>query len=172
MKRFWFPLLSFAGLLSVPQASADPIELKLGHVDPKGSIYWIATEEYAKRVNQKLGGNTIVKVYRAGELGTEQDMLGQLQSGETSMALVGPVMQSVAPEFGVFDLPYVMLSRTHIRDIRKPLMQTYFQPAAHKAGYRILALWETGFQHITNNVRPNPVALRSERPSHSRRSWL
>jgi tripartite ATP-independent transporter DctP family solute receptor len=154
LKRIWAVLLSVAGLLCAPQAKADPVELKLGHIDPKGSIYWLATEEYAKRVNQKLGGRYIVKVYRAGELGTEQDMLGQLQRGETAMALTGQIMPSIAPEFGVFELPYIVLSRAHIREVRKPLLDNYLRPAAKKTGYRVLAMWETGFRHVTNNVRP------------------
>ncbi len=29
-----------------------------------------------------------------------------------------------------------------------------FNPAAGEQGYRILAFWENGFRHITNNVRP------------------
>jgi tripartite ATP-independent transporter DctP family solute receptor len=136
------------------KAIAEPIELKLGHIDPKGSIYWLATEEYAKRVNEKLGGRAVVKVYRAGELGTEQDMLGQLESGSTTMALVGQVMPSIAPEFGVFELPYIVLTRSHIRDVRQTLLRDYLQPAAKQKGLRILALWETGFRHVTNNVRP------------------
>ncbi len=135
-------------------ALAEPVELKLGHIDPKGSIYWVATEEFAKRVNAKLAERAVVKVYRAGELGTEQDMLGQLDRGETSMALVGQVMPSMAPEFGVFELPYIVLSRSHIRDVRETLLRTYLQPAAKAKGLRILALWETGFRHVTNNVRP------------------
>jgi TRAP-type transport system periplasmic protein len=151
LKWVWPTLLAF---LNISQASADPVELKLGHVDPKGSIYWLATEEYARRVNQKLGGSFVVNVYRAGELGTEQDMLGQLKNGETAMALMGQIMPSVAPEFGVFDLPYLVLSRVHIRDTRKPLLDNYLQPAAKKAGFRILAMWETGFRHVTNNLRP------------------
>src|ERR1700756_2353450 len=117
LKRILPALLCVAGLSCTPQANADPVELKLGHIDPKGSIYWLATEEYAKSVNQKLGGRFVVKVYRGGGLGTEQEMLGQLQQGETAMALVGPVLNSVSPEFGVFDLPYLVLSRGHIREI-------------------------------------------------------
>jgi TRAP-type transport system periplasmic protein len=146
--------LCIIGLLSTFRAVGDPLELKLGHIDPKGSIYWLTTEEYAKRVNEKLAGRAVVKVYRAGELGTEADMLGQLQRGETAMALLGQIMPSVAPEFGVFELPYIVLSRKHIRDIRQSLLKDYLQPAAKKKGFRLLALWETGFSHVTNNVRP------------------
>jgi tripartite ATP-independent transporter DctP family solute receptor len=133
---------------------ADPPELKLGHIDPKGSIYWLTTEEYAKRVNEKLAGRAIVKVYRAGELGTEADMLGQLERGETAMALLGQIMPSIAPEFGAFELPYIVLSRAHIRDVRQELVREYLQPALKQKGFRLLGLWETGFSHVTNNVRP------------------
>src|SRR5262249_14996779 len=58
------------------------------------------------------------------------------------------------PEFGVFELPYIVISRKHIKDVRQELVQKYLQPALKKKGLRLLALWETGFSHITNNVRP------------------
>jgi len=99
-------------------------------------------------------GRYAVKVYRAGELGTEADMLGQIERGETDMALLGQIMPSISPEFGVFELPYIVLSRAHIKDVRQELTQKYLQPALNQKGLRLLALWETGFSHITNNVRP------------------
>jgi tripartite ATP-independent transporter DctP family solute receptor len=153
-KRVWLAAFCAIGLLTAPRAMADPLELKLGHIDPKGSIYWLTTEEYAKRVNEKLAGRAVVKVYRAGELGTEAEMLGQLERGETAMVLLGQIMPSIAPEFGAFELPYIVLSRAHIRDVRRELLQKYLQPAAKQKGFRLLALWETGFRHVTNNMRP------------------
>ncbi|MGO9474962.1 MAG: TRAP transporter substrate-binding protein [Rhodomicrobium sp.] len=154
--------LCIIGLFSASQAAEDPPELKLGHIDPKGSIYWLTTEEYAKRVNEKLAGRAIVKVYRAGELGTEADMLGQLERGETQMVLFGQIMPSIAPEFAAFELPYIVLSRAHIREVRQTLVRDYLQPALKQKGFRLLGLWETGFSHVTNNVRPinNPSDLR------------
>src|SRR5215469_1886102 len=116
-------------ILSWHAAAAEPVELKLGHIDPKGSIYWLTTEEFAKRVNEKLGDRAIVKVYRAGELGTEAEMLEQVKRGETAMALLGQIMPSVAPEFGAFELPYIVLSRAHIKDVRQQLVRDYLQPA-------------------------------------------
>jgi TRAP-type transport system periplasmic protein len=156
--RFWkrvqLALLCAISFLTAPRAMADPPELKLGHIDPKGSIYWLTTEEYAKRVNERLAGRAVVKVYRAGELGTEADMLGQIERGETAMALLGQIMPSIAPEFGAFELPYIVLSRAHIKKVRQELMRDYLQPAAKQKGFRLLALWETGFRHVTNNTRP------------------
>ena len=154
--------LCLAVLVCGQARAASPVELRLGHIDPKGSIYYLTTEEYARRVNAKLGGRAVVTVYRAGELGTEADMLGQVERGDTAIALLGQIMPSVAPEFGVFELPYIVLSRTHIREVRQELVEKYLQPALQKKGFRMLALWETGFRHVTNNVRPinQPADLR------------
>jgi TRAP-type transport system periplasmic protein len=164
-KRIWLMLIAATGILGMHRALADPLEIKLGHIDPKGSIYWLTTEEYAKRVNEKLGDRAAVKVYRAGELGTEADMLGQIESGETQMALLGEIMPSIAPEFGAFELPYIVLSRSHIRDIRQQLVREYLQPALKRKGFRLLGLWETGFSHVTNNLRPikEPADLKGVR---------
>ncbi len=156
--RFWKLVqsasLCLAVLLWGQAKAAGPVELRLGHIDPKGSIYYLTTEEFARRVNAKLGGRAVVTVYRAGELGTEADMLGQVDRGETAMALLGQIMPSVDPEFGVFELPYIVLSRAHIREVRQELVEKYLQPALQKKGYRMLGLWETGFRHVTNNIRP------------------
>jgi TRAP-type transport system periplasmic protein len=156
MTRAKFCLLAFIGAyLALAQAAiADAPELKLGHIDPKGSIYYVTTEEFARRVNEKLAGRVSVKVYRAGELGTEAEMLGQVQRGETDMALLGQIMPSISPEFAVFELPYIVISRSHIEDVRQKLVHDYLQPALAKKGLRLLGLWETGFSHIANNVRP------------------
>src|SRR5215469_11595761 len=125
--RFWkrvqLALLCATCLFAASRARSDPLELKLGHIDPKGSIYWLTTEEYARRVNEKLAGRAVVKVYRAGELGTEADMLGQIERGEIAVVLLGQIMPSVAPEFGAFELPYIVLSRAHIKKVRQELMR-------------------------------------------------
>ena len=146
-------------------AESPKPEFKLGHIDPKGSLYWTATEEFKKRVNEKLAGHGAVNVYRAGELGTEKEMLAQLQRGETSMALVGQVMPSINNEFAVFELPYLVLSRAHIRKVRQTLLAKYLRPAALKKGFRILAMWEAGFRYVTNNVHPieSPADLKGLR---------
>jgi tripartite ATP-independent transporter DctP family solute receptor len=149
----WLAFL-YAVCIWVPRAMAEVTELKLGHIDPKGSIYYLTTEEFARRVNEKLSGRVMIKVYRAGELGTEAEMLGQIERGETDMALLGQIMPSIAPEFGAFELPYIVLSRAHIKDIRQQLVGVYLQPALSQKGLRLLGLWETGFSHVTNNVRP------------------
>jgi tripartite ATP-independent transporter DctP family solute receptor len=63
-------------------------------------------------------------------------------------------MSSVADEFGVFEMPYIIQSREHMMAVEAEILDDVLQPAVQEEGYRILGIWENGFRHITNNVRP------------------
>src|SRR3546814_59925 len=49
---------------------------------------------------------------------------------------------------------YIIKSRDHMKRVQDAVMESKLQPAAEAHGYRIIGLWENGFRHITNNVRP------------------
>jgi tripartite ATP-independent transporter DctP family solute receptor len=68
-------------------------------------------------------------------------------------SLPSSVMSSVAPEFGVFEMPYIVQDREHMKRIQAELGDV-FQEAALSEGYRIIGYFENGFRHITNNIRP------------------
>jgi tripartite ATP-independent transporter DctP family solute receptor len=60
----------------------------------------------------------------------------------------------VTPEFGVFEMPYLVKDREHMKRIEKEIFWPTMAPAAEAKGYKIIGVWENGFRHITNNVRP------------------
>jgi len=64
------------------------------------------------------------------------------------------VMSSVVPGFGLFEMPYLVKDREHMKRIEKEIVWPILAPQAEKQGYKILAVWENGFRHITNNKRP------------------
>src|SRR5438445_13297348 len=63
-------------------------------------------------------------------------------------------MSSVVPAFGLFEMPYLVKDREHLKRIDKEIVWPTLVPIAEKAGYRVLATWENGFRQITNNQRP------------------
>jgi tripartite ATP-independent transporter DctP family solute receptor len=56
--------------------------------------------------------------------------------------------------FGVFEMPYLVKSRDHMKKIEKAVFWSKIEPAAEKKGYKVLAVWENGFRQITNNKHP------------------
>jgi len=129
-------------------------ELKLGHVGEPGSLIGAAADEFAKRANEKLGGKFKVVTYGSSQLGGDEELLQKLKLGTVDMAEPSTVMSSEADIFGVFEMPYLVKNREHMKRIEKELFWSKMEPAAEKKGLKLLAVWENGFRHITNNKRP------------------
>jgi tripartite ATP-independent transporter DctP family solute receptor len=141
-----------AGVIS--QCAANPIEIVLAHNSPPGSIYDLEATEFARRANLALHGKAVVKVIGESKLGNDVQMLEKVKKGELDLTMPSTVMSSVSPAFSVFEVPYLVLSRDHVRKARRELMIKYFKPAAEAKGLIVLGMWENGFRHVTNNVRP------------------
>ncbi len=148
-------LAASAALLLWPaSAAAQQIELKLGHIGEPDSLYSQTADEFAKRANAKLGDKAKVVVYGSSQLGSDKDLLQKLKLNQVQVWLASTIMSSVAPEFGVFEMPYIIKDRGHIKRVADALDEKVFGPAAKAKGVLLLATCENGFRHITNNVRP------------------
>ena len=148
-------LLAFtvATAITVAQAAAQT-EIKFGHVGAPGSLFAQSAELYAERVNAKLGSKAKVVLYGSSQLGSDGELLKKLKLGTVDLALPSTVMTSVAPEFGVFEMPYLVQDRGHAARIANAVVRPILGPIAEKAGYRILGVWENGYREITNNKKP------------------
>ncbi len=136
------------------QGWAADLELKMGHNGKPGSLFEACANEFATRVNAKLGEKAKVTVFGAGQLGKDEEMLKKIKLGTAQLALNSSIMASKVPAFGVFDMPYLVKDRDHMKKIEKEIFWPELVARAEEKGYKILALWENGFRHITNNVRP------------------
>jgi tripartite ATP-independent transporter DctP family solute receptor len=134
--------------------AAAQTEITLGHVGEPGSLFELSANEFARAANEKLGDKAKVVTYGSSQLGTDEELLQKLRLGTAGMALPSSVMSSVVPEFGLFEMPYLVKDREHMKRIQEAVFWPTLAPAAEAKGYKVLAVWENGFRHITNNVRP------------------
>ena len=141
------------GFLTMP-AQSKTIELKFGHVGAPGSLFLACADEFAKRANAELGDKAKVVTFGSSQLGKDRELLKKLKLGTIAFALPSTVMSSVVDEFGVFEMPYLVLDRKHMRKIRDEVFWPMIAPKVEEKGYTAVAVWENGFRNITNNVRP------------------
>lgn len=132
---------------------AQAAELKFGHVGAPGSLFTVSVDEFAKRVNAEVDGYKVV-AFGSSQLGKDRELLRKLKLGTVDFCLPSTVMSSVVDEFGLFEMPYLVKNRLHMRAIRDRLFWSSLAPAVEKKGYQIIAVWENGFRNITNNARP------------------
>jgi tripartite ATP-independent transporter DctP family solute receptor len=145
-----------AGLAAVPAARAQqPIEIRFGHVGFPSSLFDITANEYARRVNTALKGRVEVKVFHSSQLGTDEAMVKGIKVGALEMFLPSTIMSTVDTRYGVFEMPYIIVNRAHMKRVAGDarVKAALFEPLPPK-GMRSLAIWENGFRHVTNNVRP------------------
>ena len=154
MKSMKLVAIALAAMLIGGPALAQELELKFGHVGKPGSLFEISVNEFVKRANEKLAGKATVVAFGSSQLGKDKELLQKLKLGTLTFSLPSTVMSTVADEFGLFEMPYLVKSRAHMARIEDEILWEQIAPAAEAKGYKILAVWENGFRHITNNVRP------------------
>ena len=137
---------------AVPGQAAE-MTLKFGHVGKPGSLFEASVDAFAACSNKALGDKAEVQTFGSSQLGKDKELLQKLKLGQITFSLPSSVMSSVADEFGVFEMPYIIKDRNHMRRVQTEMMEV-FQKAANAKGYRIIGLFENGFRHITNNLRP------------------
>jgi tripartite ATP-independent transporter DctP family solute receptor len=152
--RLGFTIAAALLAASLAAPAAAQTEIKLGHVGEPGSLFALSAEEFAKRANEKLGDKASVVVFGSSQLGSDEELLQKLLLGTADMALPSTVMSSVVPEFGLFEMPYLVKSRDHMKKIEDEVVWPTLAPAAEAKVYKLLAVWENGFRHITNHIRP------------------
>ncbi len=140
--------------LIMTHVRAQALELKFGHVGAPGSLFQICVDEFAKRTNATFGAKGNVTAFGSSQLGKDRELLRKLKLGTVTFALPSTVMSSVVDEFGLFEMPYLVKDRNHMRKIRDEIYWVKLEPAVEKKGYKVIGIWENGFRHITNNVRP------------------
>jgi TRAP-type transport system periplasmic protein len=156
-KRALFSICAVIAL-AAPGVSAQAQEkLRFGHVGEPGSLFELSANHFAECANPKLKGKAEVEVYGSSQLGSDDQMLQKLKLGQLTFSLPSTVMSSVAPEFGVFEMPYLIRNREHMAKVRDGEVMKQIEASTEKKGYRILGVWENGFRHITNNIRPIKV---------------
>lgn len=106
-------LLSMLASVSV---YAHPKRLVLAHAELQGSIADIVANEFAHRINAILAGQYEVIVQRGP--GSEEEILDLVRKGKITFCLPYPALVKDMPAFGAFKLPYLVLTRKHIREVR------------------------------------------------------
>jgi tripartite ATP-independent transporter DctP family solute receptor len=145
-----------AVLLSAGSALAQT-ELKFGHVGEPGSLFAKSAEEFAKRANDRLKGKVKVVVFGSSQLGGDKELLQKVKLGTVDFALPSTVMSSESDLFGIFEMPYLVKDRKHMAAIEKEVFWPRLASEAEKKGLKVLAVWENGYRHITNNRKPIKV---------------
>lgn len=97
---------------------AHALELKIADIHPKGYPTVVAEEQMAETLTKDSKGTLTVKMFPGGVLGSEKEVIEQMQVGAIQMArvslgIVGPVV----PDVNVFNMPFIFRDQAHMRAV-------------------------------------------------------
>ncbi len=166
---------AFAGMtaimLSTSAYAAE--EIIFGISATPGSLQQMTASEFTARANEKLGDKATVKLFDSSQLGKDKDLMQKLKLGTVHIALPSSIMSSISDEFAVFDMPFLVADRAHVGRIEEEIFWPQIAPTVEDDGYQVLAVWENGVRHITNNTRPinTPADLEGVKIRTPKSTW-
>ena len=149
-------------LVCVTAASAAPIVMKVAwaeSADPKSHPVSAAMTVFKAYVENLTGGNLIVQLYPAGQLGDAKSMLEQVDKGiiqSCTSIPSGLIAGSYYKDFNIFDVPYLFPNSTvawETFNSRTSFFRQIANNMASATGIRPLGFFSEGERHLTNNVR-------------------
>lgn len=140
------------GTLSAGAADAK-IVIKVGYGTAGGPIHE-GMLEFERRV-EAANPNVDVQLFPGGQLGSEGEIIGQLQAGITDLlpTTTGPLGQHNAIYYAL-ETPYVFLDEAQAYAVLDGPIGEKILKGLESKGLIGLAFWENGFREATNNVRP------------------
>ncbi|MFT7060406.1 MAG: tripartite ATP-independent transporter DctP family solute receptor, partial [Pseudorhodobacter sp.] len=117
------------------------------------SLQGRSAAKFAEDLGARLGADHTVEFFADGQLGDEKELLQKLRLGTVQFTLISSIMTNVAPEFALFEMPFLVQNRDHLKAIDSEIVQKELAPKAEAAGLKVISTWENGFRQITNNTR-------------------
>lgn len=130
-------------------------QLLLGHGAAPGNPRTIAADAFAKQVEERTDGRITVQVQGSEQLGSDAQMLQSVRSGTLDLSAnsQGPLAAFV-PEVALIGLPFLFDDSGQAYEVLDGQVGDQLADLSEKQGFKVLAWWDNGIRHITNNKRP------------------
>ena len=136
----------------------NPVTLKFGGYQPPASIHNQSARRFGELLEEKLGDRVafelIGSVLDVGRL--SGDLPVMVEKGELSFCYMSTVrFNSWVPELRLLELPFLVRDRAAVwRSLDGELGTRLVRLMHERTPFRVLGLWDNGFRHLTNRVRP------------------
>ncbi len=150
--------------------------LRLGHSLAKGHPVDVSLELFARLVAEKSKGEIEIKVFPAGQLGQQRELIEQLQNGALDFAQANASPLGAFDEaYGVFDMPFLFRDKAHFFSVVDGPLGVEILEASKAKGFVGIAYFDNGTRSIYAKkpvktpedlkglkirVQPGPVATR------------
>ena len=137
--------LVVVGLIAAP-AQAQ-VRLNLATMAPDGSIWMQAMNDAKAEIETVTGGEVKVRIFPGGIMGSEQDVLFKIRSGQLhGGGFMGYAISMICPDAAALMFPLTL--RNHAEaDAALDAMRGFLAADARKNGFEVMGWTEVGFSY-------------------------
>ena len=144
-----------AVMLAARSSKAADIRYRLGLSQPTDSPNYVRLKEMADNVRADTAGGMQIDVYPAGQLGSDNVMLGMLQKNELELYMGGNVFGPLVPVTEMPGLPFVFNDPAEVFSALDGELGQYIRAALMSKGiYAFRRAFDNGFHQLTTSTKP------------------
>ena len=136
----------------------QPTHIRFGGYQPPASVHNKAAEILGRALATRLAASLRFALNGSIVASGRQaaDLLTMVESGAMTMCyLSASYLAARVPEFALLDLPFTFDDRRKAYAVLDGALGRLLANKLHAlTGFRLLALWDNGFRHLTNAIRP------------------
>lgn len=111
--------------------------------------------KFAELVQEKTSGRIKINVFAGGEMGSENEVVEQLQYGGIDFARVSVmILAEIKPKFNVLQLPYLYRDEKHMWKVLDGEIGEEFKEDLKESDLVALSWYDAGARHFYNSSRP------------------
>lgn len=129
--------------------------LRMSHSAAPGNPKAEASTKFAELVAAKTQGRVKIEVGASSQYGDDTESLTNLRLGTLALSANSQGTTSgVVPQFGVIGLPFLFKGLEQAYKVVDGPVSEELAKHADAKGLVLLALWDNGIRHVSNNKRP------------------
>ncbi|MCL5425427.1 MAG: TRAP transporter substrate-binding protein [Gammaproteobacteria bacterium] len=129
--------------------------LQLAHNAAEGNPKWDASELFAELIEEGTNGELRVDVGGNAQYGDDMEAITQMRMGTLAFSTNSQgATSSVVPQFSVLGLPFLFNSLPSAWEVMDGEVGDELKNLSEEKGLVLLALWDNGIRHVSNNVHP------------------
>jgi tripartite ATP-independent transporter DctP family solute receptor len=135
--------------------SSGVIKLKMGHaLDTEHPVHK-ALVFMGERLKEKSGGKIILDIYPSEQVGSETELVMQLQMGALDMTKVSTSpLEGFIPVYSIFNLPYLFRNETHYWNVLNSPVGKKLLLAGESKNLRGLCYYDAGSRSFYTKDKP------------------
>jgi len=148
-------LLALGLGLAMAAPAAAQTTIRIGHATPETSPIHQALLFFEEALESRSDGDFEVQLFPGGQLGSVQEMVDLVQSGNITMTTGASVLLSPrVPELAVLDQFLLFRDEEHARSVLDGAAGQSLADAMEENGLKLMGYMELGFRSFTNSRAP------------------